>query len=136
MKMCVKRRPNGYISKRNLVSDYIYLNPVTPMIIDQGQHQQCLGPTTFFFLKPSRCLCSTWSGPSSSSMVVRLVGGPSFHGGSGGYLGEQPGAKDLLARSGGFCLSNWRDSEVRRRTESNSGRSSKFLTVVNSLQSI
>ena len=79
-------RPNGYISKRNLVSDYIYLNPVTPMIIDQGQHQQCLGPTTFFFLKPSRCLCSTWSGPSSSSMVVRLVGGPSFHGGSGGYL--------------------------------------------------
>ena len=45
--LCKKRRkslrcvwrPNGYISKRNLVSD------VTSMIIDQGQQQQCLGPT-------------------------------------------------------------------------------------------
>ena len=36
--LCVWR-PNGYISKRNLVSD------VTSMIIDQGQQQQCLGPT-------------------------------------------------------------------------------------------
>ena len=130
-------RPNGYISKRNLVSE------VTSMIIDQGQQQQCLGPMT---QRPSSSwnshinggasLCSAWSWHSSSSMVVRIVGGPTFHGVSGGYLGEQPGAKDLLARSGGFCLSNWRDSEVRRRTESNSGGSSKFLTVVISLQSI
>ena len=95
-------------------------------------------PNEIFFLKHThqwRCLCSTWSGPNWSSMVVRIVGGPTFHGGSGGYSGEQPEVKDLLARSGGFCLSNWRNSEVRRR-KSNSGGSGKFLTTVISLQSI
>ena len=70
-------RPNGYISKRNLVSE------VTSMIIDQGQQQQCLGPMT---QRPSSSwnshinggasLCSAWSWHSSSSMVVRIVGGP------------------------------------------------------------
>ena len=49
---------------------------------------------------------------------------------------EQPGAQDLLAKWGGFGLSNWRDSEVRRRgpagrrkREPNSGGSSTIFNI-------
>ena len=67
--LCVWR-PNGYISKRNLVSD------VTSMIIDQGQQQQCLGPTK----------SSSWNthinGGASAQLGLDLIEAPWLWGSS------------------------------------------------------